>query len=200
MPASQFAGQFTGKSWDAVKTCCLTTIMLAFMMIYSNPEGLALNDSATADLAWSKQYVSSGTMPLVNEYVRYYVTITNRAGLPIENQVLWVSFVSAGSKTQVYTTFAIPTLEAGSSTTLNLGPFKMREAGEHYLFMGIKGDGNPALPNEIMLNYERSDPVDKFMVYEPTESQVIPIAVSIAASGAAVTALHFSKKRKINAK
>ncbi len=175
-------------------------MMLAFMIAGSNPEGLALNDSATADLTWSKQYVSSGTMPLVNEYVRYDVTITNNAGVPIENKVLWVSFVSAGSKTQVHTAFAIPALEAGSSTMLNLGPFKMREAGEHYLFIGINGDGIPTLPNEVTLNYEPSDPVDRFMVYEPTGMSVIPIAVSIAAGGAALSALHFSKKRKINAK
>jgi len=170
------------------------------MMLDSNPDGIALNDSASVDLNWSKQHVSSGTMPLVNEYVRYDVTITNRASVPIENQVLWVSFVSAGGKTQVHTAFAVPTVEAGSSTTLNLGPFKMREAGEHYLFMGINSYGNLAFPNEVALNYQPSDPVDKFMVYKPTEMQAIPVAMSIAAGGAALGALHFSKKRKINAK
>ncbi|MGI0024119.1 MAG: hypothetical protein ACREA4_03110 [Nitrososphaera sp.] len=170
------------------------------MMVYSNPGGFALNSSGAADLTWSKQYSSSGTIPLVNEYVRYDITITNSADTPIKNQALWVSFASGGGETRVHTALAVPTLEAGSSTAVHLGPFKMREAGEHHLFMGMNSDGDPTLPNEIMLNYEPTEPVDKFIVYEPTHTQIIPVAVSVVAGGAVLSALHFIKRRKTIAK
>ncbi|HEX2015043.1 MAG TPA: hypothetical protein VLA68_07430 [Nitrososphaera sp.] len=170
----------------------------AFVLLSSIPVANCQNESVSvAEITWSKKYPSSGFAPVVNEYVQYDVTVLNTGDTPIENQSLWVSFVSRGGETRVNTAFSVPLIDSGERTMLHLGPFKMRGTGDHSLFLGMNGQADSSLPNEVGIGHDPMIPVDTFTVYDPTLIQLIPIATSSAAAGIAIlVGLVYFQRRK----
>lgn len=175
--------------------CLYLNIMASTLLMSSLFLDPALGSEAAASIKWSKDYSSQGIAPVVNDYVSYELNISNVSDMPIENQSLWVSFVSEGGKTSVQTKFRVDNIDSKEQLLLHLGPFKMRETGEYNLYLGMNRQGDSSLPNEIALNYGQVEPVDSFVVYESTTIQVvIPVAISLVLAG--VSALVFISHRK----
>jgi hypothetical protein len=151
----------------------------------------------TAEVTWSKQY-SANFPPTVNDYVSYEFTLENTGRLPIQDQFMWVDFVSDSGKTGVHTSFAIPDMGSGESSKLHIGPFKLREAGEHRLFIGANKQGDSALLNEVGLNYSLGQPVDVITVYAQTSNTIwLLIGISLAAgTGAGVSVLYHLRRNQ----
>lgn len=163
-------------------------VILATLPILSLEAVQVLADSPAAVLTFSKQYSAERSAPVVNDYVKYDVTILDKSNMPIENQILWVSFMSKDGITSVHTTFQIPRIAPNEEAVLHLGPFKMREAGEHLLFLGINSIGNSSLPNEVSLNYDSTEPIDRVQVSLPGESRGLG-ALALLAGSAAIIAI-----------
>lgn len=176
----------------------LGAALLTLLLLFSMPASSAQSEyNASAEISWSKKYPSSGLAPQVNEYVQYDVSILNIGDTPIENQSLWVAFVSQGGETRVHTKFSVPLIESGEITMLHLGPFKMRGAGAHSLFLGMNSQGNSSFPNEVNIGHEPNTPVDSFIVYDPMLITVIPLAASLAVAGIAIlVGLTYFQRRK----
>ncbi len=178
---------------EAVIIAVLTLILL------SGQGAVTSQNVPNVEITLSRLHSGSETLPTVNDYVQYDVSIKNTSDIPVTNQSLWVSFTSSGGKTSVSTAFSVQNLLSGESKSLHLGPFKLREAGEHRLNMGMNSQGNSSLPNEISSNYGLNDPVDRFTVFETTNQLLVPIIGSSIIAAAAVLigiSLYRNKKRK----
>lgn len=172
--------------------------VLAFILLFGSA-AFAIQNIPSAEITLSKRYSGSEIVSVLNEYIQYDVSIKNTSNVPITNQSLWVSFSSSGGKTDVYTSFHVENLFSGDSRLLHLGPFKMRESGEHSLFLGMNRDGNSSLQNDVSLNYEPTVPVDRFHVSESTAFQwIIPAGFLSIVGGAAILAslIYYRKKKR----
>ncbi|GEM_PF-3475812 len=134
----------------------------------------------------SKRF-SSGYLPVVDEYVEYQIKLTNDESIPIQNQSLWALFTSKDNRTHSSGSYTIVSLNSNDSETFFLGPYKMRETGEHYLFLGMNRKGDPSLPNGILVNFQPNSPVDSFFVYDRSFIQLVPISLALVILAAAIT-------------
>lgn len=143
--------------------------------------------------------LSSGYLPIAEEYLEYQIKVTNEGSVPIQNQSLWALFTSKGNHTHSFGKYAIVSLNSGQSKTFFLGPYKMREVGEHHLFLGVNKKGDPALPNEALLNFQPVSPVDSFLVFDRSFIQIIPIGLVLLISGAIIIigVSFYRRKRKM---
>lgn len=175
--------------------------MLSIIALPLQPTNtFAAYDQVVAEIMWSKQYSSQSFLPTVNEYVMYDVTLKNIGDLVLEGQSLAVTFVSEGRKTDLHTSYSIGMLLPGESTVLHLGPFKMRESGEHSLFLGMRNaDASEAV---IIANLDGSKAVDSFMVYGSEVPFMLVIGTVSIVSGFGIVAWYFSigKKKRIEQK
>lgn len=156
-----------------------------------------LPGNPSAEMILSKHYSGTEVTPMINEYVEYDLSIKNTSDVPIENESLWISFTSTGGRTNVSTSFSVQNLSPGDSKVLHLGPFKLREAGEHSLFMGMNTQAKSSLPNEISISHEPDRPFDTFTVYEPVPIQVtVAGIVSIVLGIGIILGIFYFKKKK----
>jgi hypothetical protein len=172
-------------------------VFLTFILLFGSA-AFAIQSSPSAEIKFLKSYSGSETGPTINKYIQYDVSIKNTSNIPITNQSLWVSFTSEGGKTDVYTSFHVQNLLSGDSKLLHVGPFKMRESGQHSLYLGMNRDGNSSLQNDVSLNYEPNVPVDRFQVSETTTVPwIIPGAFFSIIVGVAILAsfVYYRKKR-----
>ncbi len=184
-----------------MKKSIAASILLSTFILLSGTAVIADQNIPSVEIGFTKHFSGFGIVPTLNEYVLYDVNIKNTSNIPITNQSLWVSFTSREGKTNVHTSFSIPGLLEGGKGLLHLGPFKMRETGEHDLFVGINGQGNSSMPNEVSFNYAASRPIDTIIVYDATLIQIVmPVALSLVIGGVttvAVLFLHYKRKRTI---
>jgi hypothetical protein len=148
----------------------------------------ALESAATpvVELSFTKRYSSLGILPRVNDYVSYDFTIKNISSEPLQNQSLWVTFVSESNVTSVHTKFHLPLVQPNAQTLLHLGPFKMREAGQNSLYLGINRDGDSSLANDVSLNLNLEMPVDSVTVYDQAAINVVIFGSLSVVSGIVV--------------
>jgi hypothetical protein len=122
--------------------------------------------------AWAQQEVSvSRQAPLIIEaggYVAYDVTVTNAGDAATPEGVVAARFASAGGKSDSHAKFAVPPLLPGHSKQLHVGPFKVAEAGAHFLHLD---DGKPA---------------DSFVAYGRGTGYSILAGVALVGAGAAL--------------
>lgn len=141
---------------------------------------------ASAELDVVRHVQSSGLLPAAGEYVRYDVTVRNTGADPIEGQKLWVRFVSASEITGSAASFSIAYIAPGESRQFHLGPFKMPESGDYYLYLGINGDGRTGVAGSVDLNYLPDQSSDTITAYDPAVVTLVPVGAAIAAAGAAL--------------
>ena len=156
-------------------------ISIPFLTLLGSLEADAIAPSV--ELSFEKHYSSTGILPRVNDYVSYDFTITNISNEPMENQSLWVTFVSENNVTSVHTRFYLPTIQPNEQALLHLGPFKMREAGQNNLYLGINREGDPSLANDLSLNVIPEMPVDSITVYDQTAVNMVIFGSLSAVSG-----------------
>jgi hypothetical protein len=131
--------------------------------------------------AWAQQEISvSRQSPAIIEagdYVSYEATVTN-AGAPASEGALQVHFVSAGGKSDSRAEFTIPSLAPGQTKQLHLGPFKVVEAGEHFLYLGT----------------ENVEPADSFVAYGAGTGNAAVAGAAVAGAGGALVAWYLKKR------
>lgn len=142
---------------------------------------------ASAELDVVRHVQSPGLLPAAGEYVRYDVTVRNTGGVPIEGQQLWARFASRTNESA--SSFSIPYIAPGESRQFHLGPFKMPETGDYYLYLGINGDGTPGVPGSVDLNYLPDQSADTIAAYDPAVVMLVPAGAAIAAAGAALVVI-----------
>lgn len=153
----------------------------------------------SANITLSRQYSSHGIEPMVNEYVSYDLSIQNTSDNPLENQSLWVAFVSKGGVTSVQTAYSVPRISPGETAILHLGPFKMRESGEHELHLGMNRLANPSLQNDVLLDHDPTVPADRFEVKEAVTAQGLILTALFSSLGAVTiftSVAYFMNKKK----
>lgn len=130
--------------------------------------------------AWAQQEISvsrqSPAIIEVGSYISYEATVTN-AGAAASEGTMQVHFVSAGGKSDSRAEFAIPSLAPGQSKQLHLGPFKVAEAGEHFLYLDMEGAG----------------PADSFVAYRDGTGNTIVAGATIAGAGVVLVAWYLKK-------
>jgi hypothetical protein len=87
--------------------------------------------------------------------------------------------VSAGGKSDSRAEFVIPSLAPGQVKQLHLGPFKVAEAGEHFLYLGLEGIVEPA---------------DSFVAYRDGTGNTIVAGAAIAGAGVVLVAWYLKKR------
>ena len=131
--------------------------------------------------AWAQQEISvSRQSPAIIEagdYVSYEANVTN-AGAATWEGTLKVHFMSAGGKSDSRAEFAIPSLTPGQTKQLHLGPFKVTEAGEHFLYLGT----------------ENVEPADSFVAYGNGTGNAAVAGAAIAGAGVALVAWYLKKR------
>jgi hypothetical protein len=146
-----------------------------------------------AELSLERTVQSAGLLPAAGEYVRYDLVITNSGGSEIAGQKLWVDFAPAqGEGTSAV--FTVPAVPPGKSVQLHLGPFKMHEAGEHFLALGMNAQGDPNAPDEVSLDTGR--PADSVTAYSPALAATLPVGIGVAAAGAGLVGWSFARRKK----
>jgi hypothetical protein len=172
-------------------SAAVKTVFLALLAVAVLP-ALA-QQGMQAELSISRTVQSQGLLPAVGDYVRYEVTIENTGSLPIEDQKLWVRFAPAQGEGSS-AVFQLPDIAPGTSAQLHLGPFKMHSAGEHLLALGANSEGDPSLPDGIVLNVSgQADPVT---AYSPTVAATLPAGMGLIAAGAGFIVWHFARRRR----
>lgn len=135
----------------------------------------------TVAAAWAQQEVSvSRQGPLIIEaggYVSYDVTVTNAGDAATPKGVVAAHLTSAGGKSDSRAEFAVPPLLPGHSKQLHAGPFKIAEAGEHFLHL----DGRPA---------------DSFVAYGRGTGYSILAGVALVGAGAALLLVRYMRRRE----
>jgi hypothetical protein len=70
----------------------------------------------------------------------------------------------------------------------------MHSAGEHLLALGANSEGDPSLPDGIVLNVSgQADPVT---AYSPTVAATLPAGMGLIAAGAGFIVWHFARRRR----
>lgn len=138
--------------------------------------------------AWAQQEVSvlrqSPNAIMIIEaggYVSYEAIVTNTGDAVADESVLYTRFVSAGGRSYSQAEFTVPSLSAGQSKHLHLGPFKVMQAGEHFLFLG-KADNS-------------MNPADSFIAYGSGTGNAILVGTAIASAGGALLAWYLRQGR-----
>jgi hypothetical protein len=131
--------------------------------------------------AWAQQEVSvSRQAPAMiieaGGYVSYDVTVTNAGDAARPEGVVEARFASAGGKSDSHAEFRVPALLPGHSKQLHVGPFKVAEAGEHFLHL----DGKPA---------------DSFVAYGRGTGYSILAGLALAGAGAALLVVRYIRRR-----
>jgi hypothetical protein len=163
-----------------IRLVVFSILIVAFSLPLT--EALQLPASAASMEVTSKRY-SSGYTPVVGSYVEYEVRLTNKGGGPIENQSLRVSLVSENNATHSYAEYTLSSLGPDESKIFHLGPFKMEEEGGHRLLAEMDG---------MVLDYKP----DLFSVYRQETLEVVYVAVSLVAAGAALAGFSVYRKRR----
>ena len=146
-----------------------------------------------AELSLERTVQSAGLLPAAGEYVRYDLVIANSGGSEIAGQKLWVDFSPArGEGTSAV--FTVPALPPGKSVQLYLGPFKMHEAGEHFLTLGMNAQGDPGAPDEVSLGI--AGPADSVTAYSPALAATLPVGIGVAAVGAGLVGWSFARRKR----
>lgn len=146
-----------------------------------------------AGLSLERTVQSAGLLPAAGEYVRYDLVITNTGGSEIVGQKLWVDFAPAqGEGTSAV--FTVPAVPPGKSVQLHLGPFKMHEAREHFLTLGMNAQGDPNAPDEVSLDI--ASPADSVTAYSPVLAATLPVGIGVAAVGAGLVGWSFARRKK----
>ena len=131
--------------------------------------------------AWAQQEISvlrqSPAIIEVGDYVSYEATVAN-AGASAEGETLQVRFVSAGGESDSRAEFTIPSLAPGQTKQLHLGPFKVAEAGEHFLYLGT----------------ESAEPTDSFIAYSDGAGNVAVAGAAVAGAGGALVVWYLKKR------
>lgn len=151
----------------------------------------AKEDSAeSVQMTLSKKYSPQSLWPAIDDYVLYEVYLKNIGDAKIMNERLLVNFVSDNGKTNVHTSFSIPDLEPGETTTLYLGPFKMRESGQYSLFLWVNSNADPTIQNNIkIIGLDPPKPSDSFNLIDT--SFIVPaIASSSLLAGLALLIIY----------
>jgi hypothetical protein len=196
--AWQVRGSMLHKDGRIFTTSSLYLVLTMSIFSLSSSANSQLSNSSV-ELAITREYSSSSILPITNEYVQYAIKVENVGPSPIENELLWVQFVSEHGKSDVSVNFSIGKLESGQSKIIQAGPFKMRELGRHSLFLGINQQGNAFYPNDLTTNADPNTPIDSFTVYEPSLVQISSIAIPSIFIGAAflvALAIHKRKQRR----
>ncbi len=163
----------------------LLPLLILFASFYSIV-AIGQSPEVTAEIL-SKRY-SSGYFPVVDEYVEYQIRLTT-ADLTLKNQSLLVSFLSESNRTHSLVSYSMPLLGPEDGMVLNLGPFKMKDEGEHRLLLEMKNSDPSA---DLALVYQP----DSFIVYRKESLNTIFIATMLIAVGAGVTFFSFRNMRK----
>lgn len=146
-----------------------------------------------AEVALERTVQYQGLLPVVGDYVRYDITITNTGSLTIEGQKLWVDFAPAGEQ-GAGTAFTVPEIAPGASVQIHAGPFKMHTADEHTVALGMNSKGERSLPDEAALNITgQEDPVT---AYTPAVAATLPVGMGLIFAGAGFIAWHFVRRRQ----
>lgn len=131
--------------------------------------------------AWAQQEISvsrqSPVMIEAGDYVSYEATVAN-AGASTWEGTLKVHFVSAGGKSDSLAEFAIPSLAPGQTKQLHLGPFKVAEDGEHFLYLGT----------------EIAEPADSFVAYADGTGNAAVVGAAMAGAGGVLLAWYLKKR------
>lgn len=183
----------SGRIFPASALC-----LMLIMSILTASSANSQPSDPSVELAITREYSSSSILPITNEYVKYAIIVKNIGQSPIENQLLWVLFVSEHGKSDVSVNFSIGNLESGKSMIIQAGPFKMRELGKHSLFLGINQQGNSLYPNDVTVHTDPQTHIDSFIVFEPSLVRILPIAIASIIIGAGLLAglTLYKKKRR----
>ena len=134
--------------------------------------------------AWAQQEISvlrqSPAIIEAGDYVSYEATVAN-AGASAEEETLQVRFVSAGGESDSRAEFTIPSLAPGQTKQLHVGPFKVAEAGEHFLYLGTES----AEPAEL---------ADSFIAYSDGAGNVAVAGAAMAGAGGALVVWYLKKR------
>lgn len=125
----------------------------------------------------------------------YDVVVKNTGASSIEDQLLWVHFVSAKAKTDSKAAFSIPSLATDASATLHVGPFKMLESGEYCPHVGANKGGALEAPIQVTLNYMPNQCTDSITSYTPAFATLLIMDIILALAGAIFVGW-YHKKRK----
>lgn len=169
----------------------LTAVNIAFVALAILAAAAQQELQAQVSIARTVQY--QGLLPVVGNYVRYEITITNTGSLPITGQKMWADFSPAGEQ-EAGAVFAVPEIPPGKSTQMHVGPFKMHAAGEHVLALGMNGQGDRNLPDDVALNI--TGQVDAVTAYSPTVAETLPVGMGLAFAGAGFIAWHFARRKR----
>ena len=152
---------------------------------------VATGSQASVELTTSKEY-PSGIWPVEQQYVKYDLQIRNVGTGDLQNEVLWVRFVSLSERTLHTSNFVIPELHSGDVTTLHLGPFKMIDSSDHTLYVGMNKHGDSSIPNDIIVQGSSpSVPLDSFKVFSQPALQSITMGSIISVTGIGVILMYF---------
>lgn len=114
------------------------------------------------------------------DYVSYEATVTNAGGAAPGEGTLQAHFVSAGGKSDSQAEFAVPPLAPGQSKHLHLGPFKVAQAGDHFLYLGTDG----------------AELADSFVAYGDGTGNAAVAGVAIASAGGALVAWYLRNRTR----
>lgn len=134
--------------------------------------------------AWAQHEISvSRQSPAIIEagdYVSYEASVANTADASAEVS-LQVHFLSvAGGKSDSRAEFTVPGLAPGQTTELHLGPFKVAEAGEHFLYLGA----------------DKVELADSFVAYSDGTGNVVMASAVIACAGGALVTLYLKSRTR----
>lgn len=189
MPANS-SSTYLQMAMRIVLAVAIAAAVLSYMFAWAQDDrGLA------AEISVSRHLQSGGFVPVAEEYADYEITMKNNGSVAIDNQSLWVHFFSANGKSNSQGTFAIASLAPGETRQFHIGPFKMRETGEHCLFVGVNREGEVGAPNQVALNYNPARCADSFIVYTPMLVIFLPTGIGIAAAGAIFIVWRFKRER-----
>lgn len=173
---------------NAIALCALTTIAFC-CQAWAQSEMLA-------DVSISRHIPSRGLLTAVGDYVQYDITLTNSSQSELADQSLWVRLESEGGRTNSQASFSIPALAPGSQVVIHVGPFKILEAGGHFLFLGINRQGSPDAADDVLTNLSPGRPADSFDVYSAALATTVPIGVGIASAGAIILTFFFFRRKR----
>lgn len=172
-------------------------VAFAFLAAITTCISNASAQGGQAELSLERHMQSQELLPAAGDYVRYDVTIKNTGQSAIKGMSLWVKFAPVqGSELGSSAKFEVPLVATGGSAQLHLGPFKLHEAGEHVLYVGINKAGDAQSPDEVALNTKPGVPVDSVTALEPAAAAALPVGIGIAASGVGILAWVFFYVRK----
>lgn len=151
-------------------------------------------------VAWAQQEVTvSRQSPAIiieaGHYVSYEATVTNLGDASTGEGKLQAHFVSAaGGKSDSQAEFAVPPLAPGQSKQLHLGPFKVVQAGEHLLYVGMDNDDDD--DGDGSSGGGADELADSFVAYADGTGNAAVAGAAIAGAGGVLVAWYLKKKAK----